>query len=154
MTLVEITEQIPAVMTRTAKEFPLQACIWAWLGLEVSVFWMCDASHITQCVLSNIFKSSGSPWIFLSKTTSEWQLAMAPHTGPQGRGVLDGNLWIFWNLIKSRGLVRPLTRGMQRHKSSAGTYRCCSACTAQATCCPTHPSDNRSDAFRRPKSTQ
>lgn len=73
-----------------------------------------DMSHITQCVPSNIFRSSGSPWIFLSRTTREWQLAMAPHTGPQGRGVLDGNLWIFWKLIRSRGLEGLLVREMQR----------------------------------------
>lgn len=140
MQLVEITEQIPAVMTRIEKEFPLQARIWAWpvskppwAGLGLSVLWMCveDASHITQCVPSNISKSSGSLWIFLSKRTSEWQLAMAPHMGPQGRGVLDGNLQIFWNLIKSRGLVGALTRGMKRHKSSADAYRRCSAALSE-----------------------
>lgn len=97
------------------KGFPLQTCLgaWPWPGgcaLEVAE----DTSHVTQCVPSNIFRSSGSPWIFLSKTTKEWQLAMTPHTGPQGRGVLDGNLWIFWNLVKSRMLVGLITRRMQR----------------------------------------
>lgn len=81
-----------------------------------------DMSHITQCVPSNIFRSSGSPWIFLSRTTREWQLAMAPHTGPHGRGLLDGNLWIFWKLIRSRELEGLLARGVKRSPQLVCTY--------------------------------
>lgn len=150
-----VKQQILAIKTRTAREFPLQAYIWACLVNKkhpcagVSLFWMCveGANHITHCVPSNIFRSSGSPWIFLSKTTSEWQVAMAPHTGPQGRGVLDGNFWIVWNLIKSRRLVGPLTGGMQRHSPQlvhTGAALLHSVeLSPKAASYPTHPSNQQ-----------
>lgn len=144
--------------------------IWAWLvskppwaGLGVSLLWTRaeDVSHITQCVASNIFRSSRSPWIFLSKTTSERQLTKAPHTGPQDRAVLDGNLWIFWNLIKTGRLLGLLIGEIQRHRSSASADRWCSALFrgAEPSNCKHHAVlpillVSRSKALRRPKSTR
>lgn len=54
----------------------------------------------TQLVASNIFTSSGSPWILPSQTISEWQTAIALNTGPQGRLWSAGKLWMSWKLTQ------------------------------------------------------
>lgn len=56
----------------------------------------------TQLVASNIFTSSGSPWILPSQTINEWQTAIALNTGPQGRLRSAGKLWTSWKLTQEK----------------------------------------------------
>lgn len=51
-----------------------------------------NKSQFTQLVASNIFTSSGSPWILPSRTINEWQTTIALNAGPQGRLWSAGNL--------------------------------------------------------------
>lgn len=55
---------------------------------------------LTQLVPWNISRSSGSPWIFPSRSSREWQVAMALHRGPQGRGEPEEKAWTFWKLAQ------------------------------------------------------
>ena len=58
--------------------------------------------RLTHVVASNILRSSGSPWMVPSRRIREWQLAMAAHSGPQGRALPEAKLWTSWKLKKKR----------------------------------------------------
>lgn len=57
-------------------------------------------NHLTQAVPSNILRSSGSPWMVLLRRIREWQLAMATHSGPQGKALPETKLWTSWKLVE------------------------------------------------------
>lgn len=58
--------------------------------------------RLTQLVASNILRSRGSPWMVSSRRIREWQLAMAAHSGPQGKALPEAKLWTSWKLKEKR----------------------------------------------------
>lgn len=66
---------------------------------------------LTQKVLSNILRSSGSPWMVPLRRIREWQLAMAAHSGLQGRALPEEKLWTSWKLVEKI----TVSRGRQRN---------------------------------------
>lgn len=113
MRLEDKTEQIPAVISKTAKEFPLQAFeLDLWVKPH-GLGWGCPCFGCVQ----RMWVTLPSVWPQTFSGPADQPESSYPkqpvndssprlHTQvPQGRGILDGNLWIFWNLIKSRRLI-------------------------------------------------
>lgn len=95
------------------------------MGVWLNLRWQGDLPTVcittkhsfTQLVASNIFTSSGSPWILPSQTINEWQTASALNTGPQGRLWSAGKLWMSWKLKQKRA-YRLLSDNTKQHKTN------------------------------------